>query len=445
MTGVIGRVKRRPRLEAAITPLTRILRVSLFRQAGIYTVSNLIGRAIPFLLLPILTRYLSPTDYGLVTMFMLTAAIVEPFIGIALPAAITVKYFDVDTDLPSYLATGFVTIIVLALPIGLLLLLAGQVLSDLTEVPVAWLLLVVPLAITRVIGTTLLTLLRVAGRATLYALLQNFQSLALIFLTLLLVVAIGLDWRGRVASELTIWTLFTTAGLAIVWRTGALRGAFSASYARGLVGFGLPLVPHVLGGILIMQTDRILLTNMVGIDQTGLYSVGYQLAFVIELVAVSFNYAYAPWLFRKLTDASDGVRRRLVVYTYAQFAAMAALAAAVSIVMPWLAGQLLDPSFAASGQYVGWLSIGFFFSGTYYMVTNYILFAQRTGLLAAVTITTAVINIPLTYLLIEANGAIGAAQASAASLALAFVGTWIVSQRVYPMPWLSSLRRGLSL
>jgi len=172
------------------------------------------------------------------------------------------------------------------------------------------------------------------------------------------------------------------------------------------------------------------------VSETGLYTVGYQLALIVELVAVSFNSAYTPWLFEKLTNADHSTKRRLVRFTYVQFAAMAVLAVGVALVMPWVAVHLLGSSFAESSRYVGWFALGFLFSGMYYMVTNYIFFAQRTAYLAAVTITIAIINIPLTYILITLNGGIGAAQATAISLGLSFVFTWIVSQRVYPMPWL---------
>jgi Na+-driven multidrug efflux pump len=92
---------------------------------------------------------------------------------------------------------------------------------------------------------------------------------------------------------------------------------------------------------------------------------------------------------------------------------------------------------------VGWLALGFLFSAMYYMVTNYIFYTRRTAWLAGITFLTAAINIPLTYFLILTSGAVGAAQATAISLGLSFLFTWLVSQRVYPMPWLAGLRQML--
>ena len=74
-------------------------------------------------------------------------------------------------------------------------------------------------------------------------------------------------------------------------------------------------------------------------------------------------------------------------------------------------------------------------NGMYLMVANYIYQANKTHLLAWITLFTAVVNIVLNYVLIRANGAIGAAQASAASFFVGFVLTWILSARVCRMPW----------
>jgi O-antigen/teichoic acid export membrane protein len=126
----------------------------------------------------------------------------------------------------------------------------------------------------------------------------------------------------------------------------------------------------------------------------------------------------------------------LVRYTYGQFFALAVLSLGVAIVMPLVVVWLLDPSFAASAQFVPWFALGFWFSGMYYMVTNYLFYARRTAWLATATGLTAVVNVALTYVLILANGAVGAAQATAISFAMSFFLTWIASQLAYPMPWL---------
>jgi O-antigen/teichoic acid export membrane protein len=71
----------------------------------------------------------------------------------------------------------------------------------------------------------------------------------------------------------------------------------------------------------------------------------------------------------------------------------------------------------------------------YYMVANYIFYAGATHMLAWITFATAVANVAFNYVLIKMHGAVGAAQASALALFTSFVLTWMLSARVYRMPW----------
>lgn len=45
--------------------------MKLLRGASVYLTSNILNSAIPFLLLPILTRYLSTEEYGKIAMFQI--------------------------------------------------------------------------------------------------------------------------------------------------------------------------------------------------------------------------------------------------------------------------------------------------------------------------------------------------------------------------------------
>src|SRR3989344_4862395 len=73
--------------------LQRIKNSSLFKSAFIYGVSSAINGAIPFLLLPILTRFLNPADYGIVTVFTTLISFYNVFIGLNINGAVFNKYF----------------------------------------------------------------------------------------------------------------------------------------------------------------------------------------------------------------------------------------------------------------------------------------------------------------------------------------------------------------
>ena len=56
--------------------------IYFLKDVSIYTLASIINATIPFLLMPVLTRYLSPTDYGII-------AIAQSIIGFLTPFKVT--------------------------------------------------------------------------------------------------------------------------------------------------------------------------------------------------------------------------------------------------------------------------------------------------------------------------------------------------------------------
>ena len=134
--------------EAAVGKLARIKGQrsdSLFSGTTVYVVSNVFNAAIPFFLLPVLTRYLTPVEYGLVGMFLLTLTLVGAFTGLSMHGAANRKYFDrgSSADLSVYI-TCCVTIILVSTSVVLLIVyLFRNPLGEWVGLSTNWLLLAV--------------------------------------------------------------------------------------------------------------------------------------------------------------------------------------------------------------------------------------------------------------------------------------------------------------
>lgn len=415
--------------------IASFLRSPLLRSTAVYTFSRVINSAIPFLLLPVMTRYLEPGDYGILTMFTLLVGVTTILVGVNLHGAVGVKYFDKDTDLDRYLGTC----LVLILGASVVVLAAGRLfmkeISAWTAFPEPWLWMIPVVAVSQSVNLILLTVWQMENRPARFGAFQVLQTLVQFAIAVYLVVFAGKKWEGPVLALVLSTSAFALAGMFLMFSGRRIGFRFGKAEAAHALRFGLPLLPHALGGVLIIQIDRVFITNMVGIGDTGIYSVGFQMAYIVELIAFSFNQAYVPWLFAKLTENRPSEKELIVKYTYIYFGAILFLALAVSLVMPWFLGFFVGKKFAEASRYTFWIAVGFAFSGMYYMVTNYIFFSGRTHIVSWATLASLITNIALNFVLIRWNGAIGAAQASACSFFLLFVSTWYLSARVYKMPW----------
>ena len=135
-------------------------------------------------------------------------------------------------------------------------------------------------------------------------------------------------------------------------------------------------------------------------------------------------------------------KRRIVLYTYVYFAIVLIIAAILFLVGPYLVTMVAGEEYSESGQVIGWLALGQAFGGMYLMVTNYIFYSKRTGLLSLASIVSGALNVVLLLFLVRVMGIEGAAVAFAIAMAFRFLLIWWVAHLRHPMPWFSSMAEG---
>ena len=67
---------------------------ALFKNSATYTGAILLNGLIPFLLIPVLTRYLTVESYGQIAIFQTFYWAISSFVGITIAGASDRKFFD---------------------------------------------------------------------------------------------------------------------------------------------------------------------------------------------------------------------------------------------------------------------------------------------------------------------------------------------------------------
>lgn len=408
---------------------------SLLRSTALYGAANAVQRFIPALLLPITTRFLTPTDFGIMAIFSVIVRLTTPFTGLNTPYAVRRKYFDQEeTHFPTYVATCLVILGGSALATGVVVWPLAGMTAAATGLPVAWAMAAVAMSAGQVFLRILLTIWQAQRLSLRYTVLQTSRSAYQATLTILLVVGLGFNWRGALAARLLTTLTFVVAVGLPAMRTWAVP-RIDANHARHAVRYGGGLIPHTLSGLAITSADRFFISHFAGPAETGLYSVAFQIGFLVALAADAFNQAWSPWLYQRLKEGDEAGKRRAVQLTYGSFGAMALMAALVSLAAPFVVRYVLGAPFRGAEAFIAWIAGGFALNGMYRIVAGYIFFAQRTGLLSWISVLGATTNLGLNYVMVPRYGALGAAQVTAVTFLLTFLLTWAVARRVHPMPW----------
>jgi len=420
---------------------TSMFKNKLFKSTGVYMGASILNALIPFFMMPILTRYLTPVDYGVISMFSVAVSFVAPFTGLSVHGAIYRQYFELSREeIKIYVANSLFVLLFSSFFVWVMFVGFSEELALFIGIPVNWLGVVIVVSLMNFISQVYLAILQVETKAFSFGLFQVSRSLLNLILSIAFVVVLSLSWRGRLLGILLSAIASGLMALWLLYRFDWITFKFNIQYIKNALNFGVPMIPTALKNTVMAIVDKLFITNMVDIGATGLYSVGFQLSMAISILSSSFNSAYVPWLFKKLKYHDKDINKKIVKMTYIYFFSILLIALSWSFIANKILVLFLGTEFHGASSYIVWLSMGFAFSGMHSMVVNYIYFSQKTARYGVLSIVSVFVNVSLNYLLISRNGPIGAAQATCITYLVTFLMTWALSSKVHRMPWLYFLK-----
>ncbi len=415
--------------------------LQVIRSVLLFTATNALASGLPLLLLPVLTRVLSPEDYGLVAMYSVLLTALGALTGMSVHGAVGMRYFDRDAiDFPKYVGSCLLILVLTTGIVFILVALFERPLAALTSLPAKWLFIAVLASGMQFLLLTMLSIFQSAKRASMFGLFRIGQAAVDALLSLVLVVSFGLAWEGRLIGMTVAISVLGAISLVTLCYGRWVDLDIRLDYVTNALKFGAPLVPHVVGGMLIAMADRLLITNFLDLASTGIYMVAIQIGLGVNLLADASNRAVSPWLIEAIKE--NRRQKNVVIATFCviYFVALVLLALVVGVLAPLMLPLLVGQAFRGASSFVMLIALGQAFGGMYLAVSNLVFYRGKTAYLAAITISCGILNVALAYLLLRVEGLVGVAQAYAAAQLLMFLSVFVLSHRLHPLPWLDALR-----
>ena len=140
-------------------------------------------------------------------------------------------------------------------------------------------------------------------------------SATVISLTVLYVWKLDMGLRGYYLGQVTGFALFAILGLWFCRKYFTVPRGFDRGWE--MLSYGGPYMVTAVASCLIPALDRVMITNMVGLEATGLYGMSYRYAFLLMLPIQAFMTAWAPFTLSiyKEDNAEETYNRGLVLAT----------------------------------------------------------------------------------------------------------------------------------
>ena len=416
---------------------------SLLSNTSVYLIANVMSAGIPLLLLPILTRVLDPSQYGMVAMFVVLigaakSVAVSPFIG-----AINRKYFDkysID-DYQSFVGSGLLLIAFAILILSSAVLYTSDMLTDKLGIPPLWLVLVIYVTLNNALIELILGQWQIRKQPKKYASIQIMLPILNVVSSLLLVLLLEWGAFGRVSG-----IVFSYSTVALICLYVMLKLRFinllnlQRKYFREITKFSLPLMPHMVGGLMLSTFDRFIIATKLDLKSVGIYFAALQIVMIAKVIFDALNKAFTPWLYEQLNKDSQKINSQIIKATYLWFMCIWLGVAACFYLASHITDFILGQNFHDASHLLGWLAVSIAFKGMYLMVANYCFYAKRTGYLSAISIVTGCMTLIFMLHFIERYGLVGIAYGTAVGMGIRFLGVWWLANHCHHMPWFTAFK-----
>lgn len=408
----------------------------LAKQAFAYLLSHGIPALVGFAAIAVYTRLLTDVEYGRYALVFAIAAMINAVVFEWLKVSL-LRYYPQYQGERSFLDTVKLCFLALAFFSAVAVLPLYFLFEGL-----GWIHIVLALVLSWCQSwyQMNLNLLRSEFNPKLYGYLSFLRSVLALAFGVVLIVAgfdeLGLLWGLIIAFVVTLaWPTYKK------WGAGIRPSSYDPSIVKGFAGYGVPLALTLLLGVVIHNSDRFIISAMLGVGPNGTYSATYDLTeqtiFTLMLV---INLAAFPLAVR--TMEQKGEKEALVqVRENTGLLLLIALPAMVGLLVltPNVVGLMLGEGFREEALLImPIIAIGAFLKGMkLYAVDIIFHLHKRTSIQVIPVLLAAVLNVVFTILLIPDFGLRGAAVATviayvvAIGLSLVFMN---LSIREFPFP-----------
>lgn len=425
------------------TPRTEIRSSSigqLISESSLYMLGNVLRRSFSLITMPVFTRYLSTSGYGVLSIVGTVQQMLAVFYDMGLGQASTRFYYDCRDERERQTLFGTLLIFSLAatLMLTLLLLATGEWMWGFVskDVPFSpYIMLTIGTVFLENITVLPYVLFRVQNQVPRFFRLSLTQTVLTVLCSVLFVVWLGLGPLGPILATFIITAIFF--GVYSYSLRGQVRLVFRWPLTGQALAFGLPEVPLRWGNWALKVADRLILQHLTSLSVVAIYSVGYSVSKMpFDLVVKGIDWAIVPFFFATATTESEGRSKAVFarVATY-NVAVVAGLGLGTVLFGHELIDILASAKYAEAALVIPVIVAASFLEALSYIPIKGIYLKGKTGYLLPLFTVPAGLNIALNFVLIPRFGMMGAAWATLVGYAVMTILTLAISQKVYYIPY----------
>ncbi len=403
------------------------------KHSAIYSIGNIALKGMGIITLPIYLNFLTKTEVGIFGLLDVTINIIAEIL--ILGQANSIILFNNKKDYEEKRDSVFFTITSIVLLVNLMFILAAELfgssilsISKSTQDIAAYLPFIIYISLIRVINNLFLNKLRADERSVFYTSVTLVKIVSFIGLIFYTVVYLKLSVYGIMYSYLIsemIVLIVLLPGMII-----KMKPVFEKDALKEALKFGTPLIFSSIGIMILNLSDRYLINLYLNLEEVGTYDIAYRIAGIVNMFLIlPFNQAMLPSAFKVYNDPNSN-RYLSKLMTYMCYVTIWG-GLAISIFGEEIILILGNENYSAAVSYIPFIVLAYILSAMRNVASNGMLFAEKTLLIAVITIGSGILNIALNIIFIPVYGTIAAAYTTLISFIVFYFVTYLTANKFY--------------
>lgn len=406
-----------------------------FKETLIYGLSTYIQKFIGVFLLPLYTALLTPEDYGILDLLG-TVAIISIYLVVSGTDSSLSYYFFrkefTEERRKMVSSTLWIRITFAAAAFVIVGLLSGK-LSFLIfgkDYSLFLILTGISLAV-QSIYSFFTDLIRFEKRPWVFSWVSITNMLVNIGLNIWFILFLEKGVWGAIMASVISYSLMAAFTITYVFKRYGF--SFSGIWIKRILSYGAPLIGTAFAVWILTTTDRYFLAHFRNIADIGIYAVGFKIASFLGLVSGALQMAWSPYAMDIQYEPNAKKIYAKVFFIYFVVNILAVFF--ISMFSIDILKVFTQPAYYSAKAVVPFLCMSVVFFSGYFIVSIGIAVTKKAQHTIWITVTAAIVNIIMNFLLTPQIGAVGAALSIMTANFLIFLLTLSVSQKLYPVDY----------
>lgn len=404
------------------------------QRMGLMGITQILVALSSIILVPILTKNYSVSDYGIWNNIVVTQALIPPIITLGLSFSM-IRFLASKTN-KKEIQEGFYSITLMVIITGLIMAFLLFLFSE----TIAYYLLDNNIMVAKVLSLIVffaslniiyLNFFRTFQQMKIYSIFTILQTYIPVFLVSYFALygySISFVVIGILIAQIIVFLM------ALAFITSHIGFKIPKLLnIKEYLSLGLPTISSTLSYWVVTSSDRYIISFLLGTTFVGYYSPSYTLGNLIVMLIFPFNVLLFPLLSKYYDENKIDDVRIFLKYSFKYFLALAVPSAVGLSVLSNIIVQVIStPEIASNGYFVTpFVALSALLYGIYSIILNILLLNKKTKVMSMIWTIAAILNIILNFAMIPSFGILGAAIATLIAYIIAFVITVFYSLKYF--------------